>query len=118
MAEGKSQHTVPQFVLRAFHHSSSEKLVGIYHLPRGHFHATAKIKDHACDDYFYGKDGLEKWLQKIESGIGPTIQDIITNETLPVWQSDHHKELAFFVILQHGRTPEAVAESNEVRRTM
>jgi hypothetical protein len=37
MAEGKKQHTVPRFILRAFHHASSEKLIGVFHLPRAHF---------------------------------------------------------------------------------
>ena len=118
MAEGKKQHTVPQFILRAFQHVSSEKLIGIFHLPTGHFHATAKIKDHACDDYFYGKDGLEKWLQQVEGGVYPIIREIITNKKIPEWQSNQHKDLAFFVTLQRNRTPEAAAESNEVMRKM
>jgi hypothetical protein len=114
MPEEKKQHTVPQSVLRAFCHSSSNKLVGTFFMPRGHFFATAKIKDHACDDYFYGKDGVEKWLQRIENGVSPTIQAILTSEQLPVWGSDQHKDLAFFAILQKNRTPAAAAEANEV----
>ena len=49
-----------------------------------------------------------------QNGVYPTIQAILTSEQLPVWESDQHKDLAFFAILQKNRTPAAAAEANEV----
>ena len=67
MAEHKNQHFVPQFYLRFFRHSDSEKLVGTFRLRRGPFVPRVSINTHACDDYFYGRAGLEQKFQKIEA---------------------------------------------------
>jgi hypothetical protein len=114
--ENKNQHFVPQFYLRFFRHSVSDKLVGTYHLPGGLFIDKAKIKDHACDDYFYGKDGLEAWLQKAESVARPILAGILATGKLPAWQSQEHKDLLSFVMVQKNRTAEAADEMDEVRR--
>jgi Protein of unknown function (DUF4238) len=118
MPHGKNQHFVPKFYLRFFSHSASKLLIGAYYIPSGLFVEQAEIKTHACDDYFYGKDGLEKKLEKIENDTGPTIAQIITKEKLPEWQSQQHKDLVFFVVLQEHRTATATDEVNEVMRTM
>lgn len=118
MADGKNQHFVPQFYLRYFSCADSNKLVCTFHLPSGRYAPHAKIRDHACDDYFYGKDGVEEALQKFESTVAPTIAGIIASERLPEWQSQEHKDLALFVTLQRGRTAEAAAKGNEVMEKM
>ena len=73
MADSKNQHFVPQFYLRNFSRADSKKLVGALHLPSGRYVPHAKISDHACDDYFYGKDGVEEALQKFESALLPLL---------------------------------------------
>jgi hypothetical protein len=118
MPQGKNQHFVAQFYLRFFSHCASKKLIGAYHIPSGVFREQAEIKTHACDDYFYGKDGVEKELGKIEKDTSPILVEMIANERLPQWQSQQHKDLVFFVVLQRDRTAAATDEANEVLRKM
>ncbi len=83
MPEGKNQHFVPQFYLRNFARSDSTKLICTFHIPSARYVPNATIKGHACDDYFYGKDGAEQALQEFEGKVSPTIARIIASERLP-----------------------------------
>src|SRR5262245_57003096 len=98
MAHGKNQHFVSQFYLKNFACGQSRHLVRTLHIPRGRYVAQAEIKHHACDDYFYGKDGAEAELSKFEGAVKPIIARIIASEWLPEWQSQEHKDLVLFAI--------------------
>jgi hypothetical protein len=113
MPQNKSQHFVPQFLLRFFSVDGSS--VGLYNLRSGKVVPRASLKHQACRDWFYGRDGwAERALGELEGGASTVLRRIIERGTLPKRYSDDHRILATFLLIQSARTAQAAAEANEM----
>jgi hypothetical protein len=113
MPQNKSQHFVPQFLLRFF--SVDGASVGLYNLRSGKIVTGASIKDQACRDWFYGRDGrAEQALGQLEGGASTVLRGMIETGRSPKRYSDDHRVLATFLLIQSARTAQAAAEVNEM----
>jgi hypothetical protein len=113
MPQNKSQHFVPQFLLRFF--SVDGASVGLYNLRSGKIVTGASIKDQACRDWFYGRDGrAEQALGQLEGGASTVLRRMIETGRPPKRYSDDHRVLATFLLIQSARTAQAAAEANEM----
>ncbi|MDZ5782390.1 DUF4238 domain-containing protein [Marinococcus luteus] len=109
----KSNHYVPQFYLKNF--SYNRKSVGMYHVERKKYIPHASIKNVACKDYLYGKDGnLEDWFQVVESQASRVISNLIQTEKFPPKSSDDYKLLLIFILLSEARTLQSADKLEEM----
>lgn len=113
MPQNKSQHFVPQFLLRFF--SIDGLSVGLHNLGSGKIVRGASIKHQACRDWFYGRDGrAEQALGHLERGASTVLRRIIEAGRPPKRYSDDHRVLATFLLIQSARTAQAAAEASEM----
>ncbi|MGH7023129.1 MAG: DUF4238 domain-containing protein [Caulobacteraceae bacterium] len=113
MPHNKSQHFVPQFLLRFF--SADGSSVGLCNLRSARIVTGASLKHQACRDWFYGRDGrAEHALGEIEGGASTVLRRMIETGRPPTRYSDDHRVLATFLLIQSARTAQAAAEANEM----
>lgn len=113
MPSHKSQHFVPQFLLRRFSPDGSS--IGLHNIASGRRIEGASLKHQACRDWFYGRDGhIESVLADFEGEASRVLLDI-QESTRPSkrYSADHHT-LATFLHIQAQRTAQAVAQANEM----
>jgi hypothetical protein len=113
--EARRQHYVPQFYLRNFSISVEGRSLGILNIKSGKFIERGSLRDQACRDFFYGKDGvIEKLLAKLEEVVAAVISKILLTKTLPPAESEGHLQLLIFVLFLHCRTLHAAEAMNEL----
>ena len=113
MPEKKKQHYVPQFYLRRF--SYNDRQLGLYNLPTMTHVPNATVRHECYENYFYGEDSpLEDLFGYFEGETRQIFEVIDEHQMLPVKTADVHRMMAIYIILQSARTPEAVAEANEL----
>jgi hypothetical protein len=113
----KSQHFVPQFLLRRFSQDGSS--IGLHHLRSGRRIEGASLRHQACRDWFYGRDGhIEKVLSQFEGEASGVLLSIEETLRPPRRYSADHRTLATFLHIQAQRTAQAVSEANEMLNKM
>lgn len=112
MPQNKSHHFVPQFLLRFFSVDGSS--VGLYNLRSSKIVTGASLKNQACRDWFYGRDGkAEHALGQIEGDASSVLRRVIETGLPPKRYSYDHRVLATFLLIQSARTAQAAAAANE-----
>jgi hypothetical protein len=112
--EKKKQHFVPQFYMRNFSPDADRKRISLYLVDAQRHVAQAAIRDQACENYFYGKDGVvEEVLSRLEGQTSPLIAKAIADKVLPDRMGEDHLTLLTFVLFQGARTPVMAAAMNE-----
>lgn len=112
-----SNHYVPQFYLRNF--SQNSKSIGLYLVKKRKYIEHASIKNQACKDYLYGKDGkIEDWFMEIEKETSSIISSIIDNNKLPSKFSDDYKILLKFMLLAEARNLKTADSQNNLINTL
>jgi hypothetical protein len=113
----KSQHYVPQFLLRRF--SQDGASIGLHNLKSGRQIEGASLKHQACRDWFYGRDGhIEKVLSQFEGDASTVLRSIEEAVRPPRRYGVDHHTLATFLHIQAQRTAQAVSEANEMLNKM
>jgi hypothetical protein len=117
MPSQKSQHYVPQFLLRRF--SQDGASIGLHNLKSGRQIEGASLKHQACRDWFYGRDGhIEKVLSQFEGDASTVLRTIEEALRPPRRYGVDHHSLATFLHIQAQRTAQAVSEANEMLNKM
>jgi hypothetical protein len=109
----KRQHFVPQFYLRNFSFDVNKKRICAAVIDPLQFCPDVSIKSQAYDDYFYGRDGVEDNLRRLEDAASPIVASVIDNDELPPKGCSDARLLLTFVLFQHSRTPAHAATFNE-----
>ncbi len=105
MPENKKQHYVPQFLLKNFHNSQSNKAISMYNIPNNLCVQSTSISKQACRDYFYSEDtDVEKILSIAESDANGIIKKIIQSVSIPGVEDNEYPKLLNFITLQLYRT--------------
>jgi hypothetical protein len=116
MPSHKSQHYVPQFLLRNFSHD--EKYISLWNFARRKAVHGVPIKSQCAKNYFYGKDlWVEKWLGSIETHFSQLARTLIREAQIPLHNDDAFN-VRSFALLQHMRTAAAAAESDSITAGM
>ena len=102
MAEKRKQHFVPQFLIKQF---AEQNLVNVLMLNNGKIIKNVNYKSQCQIKYFYGKQGLEDVLSKLESEISAVILKLINGIQ---FEKDDFFWLLIFAALQITRTEKDV----------
>jgi hypothetical protein len=95
VAEKKLQHYVPQFHLKLFSTSVSDRQICICNIDHSRFIPSAAIRDQAAENYFYKSREIEDALADFEGRVATIIKDILNNSRLPKHGSDTFDDLVF-----------------------
>jgi len=112
----KNQHYIPKFYLRNFSYQNNEKQIGIFNIHKNFFYPTSKLKTQGSKNFFYGYDGrIEDGLSKIEGKLSAIIRNIITDQKIPVKETEAYIKLLIFVGLTHLRNPVTISYIKQSR---
>tara|TARA_R110002020_G_scaffold97690_5_gene232839 strand:+ start:549 stop:1610 length:1062 start_codon:yes stop_codon:yes gene_type:complete len=114
MPEKKKQHYMPTLLRKHFAIDQEKKLINLYQIDANKVVNSCPLRDHAQEDYFYGKDGIiENALGELEDLAAPIIKRIVDDRFVPVKGTDEYQILFTFCFFQAYRTTMPVKEANE-----
>lgn len=114
MAEKKSQHYVPKFLLTNFSFKNEKTHIGVYNPETDFFKNDCALRSQAQEDYFYGADKVvENILGDIENNITPLINKIISSNKVPIYGTEDHKLLFYFTLIMMNRTKSSAERLQE-----
>jgi len=110
---GRTQHYVPQFLLRGFAHDGSKRATSSHDLETGQYRPTVSIRKQCARPYLYGRDELmETALSELESMAAAACARMLRlgRPPHPRWsRAEAHdwSTLTTFLMVQSTRTPRA-----------
>jgi hypothetical protein len=103
MPRKKSHHFVPQFYLRNFGAGNS---ISVFNIASRKTIPSASIPSQCQRDYLYGKTPeVEDSLGALEGMVSGIIRAILSEQLLPLKDSEDHALLILFLSLQMSRSP-------------
>lgn len=116
MPHNKSQHYVPQFLLRNFAiDGSNGRAIAVADLKAKRIYNNARIKGQCAHDYLYGRNlEMEKLLGELEGINSRVIREAITNSVLPEEGTRAWADFLAFLAIQRGRTPATGRQSDRM----
>lgn len=113
MAERKSQHFVPRFLLERFATPGTrDRAISAVDLDSGVCRDRVSIAGQCARSFFYGRDGrMEELLGELEGATAEAVRQLIKlGPERPPFDPEDAVTLLVFIAAQHGRTPAALAE--------
>jgi hypothetical protein len=112
MSKKTKQHYVPRLYLKQF--ASQPKRINVHIIQTNEFKQDISLRDQCQQSRFYGKtNDVEDDLMKLESTVGPAVNRIVQQSTLPVDGSTECAHLLLFAAFQVSRTRMAAGNMME-----
>src|SRR5882762_4245282 len=103
MSKKSKQHYVPRLYLKQF--ASQPKRIHVHIIQTHEFKQDVSLRDQCQQSRFYGKtNDVEDDLMKLEGIVGPALNRIVQQSTLPVEGSTDRAHLLLFAAFQVSRT--------------
>jgi len=112
MPDNKSQHYVPQFLLRQFSSDTGQRQINIINIGRKKIIRGASLREQCCRDYFYGRlTEMEKNLGQLEGRFALILKQIVATKA---YDPRNEYYMAMMIALQKARTLRAEEEMNSM----